>query len=136
MIDHEFEEWLSFMDDKIEELLEELPRKVRTQLDYSPKSLAVLEEWLLSTYATPEEIKNEENKHFLDRIGCYVGECFRKKLGGKWEINNTDPADVFYGLPVVRGKRIPEFCPLCMVTASIDRRTGVFLKSILEANLP
>jgi hypothetical protein len=131
MPDYNFEEWLMSMDDKLGQLTRELPREVIGNLDYSPNSLAVLEGWLLSSYSSPEMLM-ESDKHFLDRVACYVGECFRKNLGGKWMVDNSDPESAYYGLPVVRTEGMPAHCPLPMVTAALDRRTGIEMKSILE----
>lgn len=131
MTDHNFEEWLIMMSDKLDQLARELPREVSDALDYSSNSLAILESWLISSYASPEAMM-ESDKYLLDRVACYVGECFRKKLGGRWTIDNSDPERAYYGLPVVRTEGMPAHCPLPMVTAALDRRTGIEMKSILE----
>ena len=131
MTDDNFEEWLILMDDKLEQLARELPREVADYLDYSPNSLAILEDWLISSYASPEAIM-ESDKYFLDRVACYVGECFRKNLCGKWTIDDSDPESAYYGLPIVRTEGMPAHCPLPIVTAALDRRTGIEMKSILE----
>src|SRR5579871_6937708 len=96
----DFDDWLVAMDDKLEMLLAEVPEAISDQLDYSVGSLSVLETWLLSSFTSAEHILKAD-KHLLDRLSCYVGETFRKNIGGAWTIDYSDEDDVFYGLPVI-----------------------------------
>ena len=42
--------------------------------------------------------------------------------------------NVYYSLPILDGYNIID-CPLTMVTASLDRRTGIYISSILNSVL-
>lgn len=66
----------------------------------------------------------------------YVGQVFRKKLGGKWTIDYSDKKNAFYGLPQLVGMngQRTQICPLTLVTASTDRRTGSFIRMVFDNN--
>jgi len=131
MIDREFEEWLIAMDDKLVELMNEVPVELSEKLDYSPESLAALEKWLITAYPSTESIM-ESDKYFLDRLACYVGETFRKNTGSLWSIDFSDDQNAFYGIPVVKREGDAPRCPLTMVTACLDRRRVNYLAGILN----
>jgi hypothetical protein len=132
---NDFDEWLTFMDDRLEQLFSESPSHITSLLDYSPKSLTVLENWLMSLYKSPDEIPDTD-KYFIDKVSCYVGETFRKNIGAKWTIDLTNQEDVYYGLPVIeREGKAPDCCPLALVTACLDRRRGTYMETILNNTL-
>ena len=131
--EEQFEYWLADMDDALERFFATLPDEVRNQLDYSPQSLDVLEKWLLSKYSKMDELQRPSESRALDGMARYVGETFRKNLGGHWEIRLDDPKYVYYGMPQITGyspKPTPE-APLTLVTAAVDRRRGNYWSTIL-----
>ena len=130
----QFEYWLFDMDDALEYFLASLPEEVRAQLDYSLDSLDVLEKWLLERYSTTETILNRYEHTRWDDISRYVGETFRKTLGGQWDIHLDDPHYAFFELPVLQGSNdhIFELCPLTLISATSARRTGKYLRTVLE----
>ncbi|MFD1407755.1 hypothetical protein ACFQ49_06225 [Kroppenstedtia eburnea] len=117
-----FQYWLMEMGDLLDEFVEEMPSEL--QLDYSPQSLLRLEEWIISNYKTIPEI--ESNSAILDKLARYVGETFRRNIGGIWEIPLDNPKYVFYGIPqiVFKDETISPFCPLISITTCVDRRRG------------
>lgn len=127
----EFDDWLIAMDNKLDQLTEELPRDVADRLDYTPASLSVLERWLLGHYSSLEEIIDTD-KYLLDRLSCYVGETLRKTVGGTWSIGDADDANAFAGLPIIKREGKAPECPLSVVSASLDRRKGDYMESILH----
>ena len=130
----EFEYWLASMDDALDNLFRDVPIDIRKQLDYSPPSLDILERWILATYPDTESMLLPEQTSRLNDIACYIGETFRKTAGGGWDIQFDEPDDVYHGLPVVLRAReggTPE-CPLSVATASADRRTGIFIRTVFE----
>jgi hypothetical protein len=133
-IDREqFEYWLADMDDALERFFATLPPEVRDRLDYSPQSLDVLEQWMLSKYSKMEQVRQPSESKTLDGIARYIGETYRKNLGGHWEIRLDDPKYAFYGLPQLTGysaKPTPS-APLPLATAAVDRRTGNYWSTIL-----
>jgi hypothetical protein len=134
MIDREgFEGWLIFIDITIKQFLDELPEEVAQRLDFTPGSLDALEAWLLSKYESPAAILQPSENWFLDRSAKYVGETIRRSAGGEWDINLDNPSVVFYGVPVIRreGSSYTD-CPASLVTASLDRRQGTYIRKIVE----
>jgi hypothetical protein len=49
-----------------------------------------------------------------------------------WDIELDNEDRVFYRLPVIRFADGAEACPLALVTASLDRRTGQYLRTVVE----
>jgi hypothetical protein len=128
-----FELWLMDMDDALERFMDQVP-EVREKLDYSAESLDVLEKWLLERYPTFEAIIADSEKDMLDGMARYVGETFRKNLGGIWDIVLDDPKNVWYRLPIVTGfpGQGAPLSPVTMTTAAADRRTGTYWRTILQ----
>src|SRR5215204_607295 len=99
----EFEYWLFDLADELDGFFETLPQQVRDQLDFSPESLDVLEKMILDRYPDTESMVTRYELKRVDDYGRYIGETFRRTIGGRWDINLDDPADILYGLPVVTG---------------------------------
>jgi hypothetical protein len=129
----DFEYWLCEMDNQLNLLLNNLPPNLSAQLDYSVGSLLILEEWLLANFAMLNDLLAESRKGQLDQISRYVGETFRKNVGGIWNINLKDKKDAYYRIPVVEKKGKWTECPVSLVTASADRRRGNYIASVLNS---
>ncbi len=119
------------MDDFLEEFEAEFREEDRERLDFSPESLDLVEAWILKTYTDMDAMLRPTESHRVNRVACYVGETFRKTLGGKWDIRLDDPSFAFHAMPLVTGANDPE-CPLTLVTAAADRRTGNYLRTVLQ----
>jgi hypothetical protein len=133
MIDREgFEGWVIFIDATIKQLLDELPEEIAQRLDFTPESLDVLEGWLLSKYDSPAAILQPSENWYIDRASKYVGETIRRNAGGEWAINLDDPSYAYYGVPEIRSERFVAECPATLVTASLDRRRGNFIREVVE----
>jgi hypothetical protein len=130
----EFQSWLFYMDDALDQFKAQLPHNLSTSLNFTPASLDGLEAWLLSRYNTIAELRAPDQVATLDGAARYVGETLRKALGGRWQIRFDDPKDAYYGLPELSqfGIPVPPICPHRLVTASIDRRTGQYLSTMLR----
>lgn len=129
-----FEYWLADMDDALERFLETMPENTRDELDLTRASLDILEAWVLKRYGDTRSLLGESEKEVLDGLARYVGETFRKELGGRWEIRVDDPKYVHFGLPQLSGfaARSTPISPHSLVTASADRRSGHYLRQVLE----
>jgi hypothetical protein len=136
-VNDQFEFWLMDMDDALERFRQELPLDDRDRLDYSAESLDFVEALALSGYPGVQEAKAPTEAKRIDQLARYVGQVFRKHLGGKWSIDFSDPKNAFYGLPQLSGLdgQRAQVCPLTLITASLDRRTGKFLRMVFENNL-
>ena len=128
----QFQAWLMEMDDTIAAFRATLPKSLADQLDFSPGSLAAMEAHILQVYASIAETRPPQEAKRLDAMARYVGEVFRKHFGGKWKIDCSDKKIAFHGLPQLAGMKGQnvQFCPLALVTASTQRRTGTFLGKI------
>ncbi|KAB2927069.1 MAG: hypothetical protein F9K24_22830 [Leptonema illini] len=106
-------------------------------LDFSVESLDRIEESLLRRYPSMESLKDKKESQHLDGYARYVGETFRKLAGGVWEIRLDDPNYAFFGIPQINnlgGQKTPA-CPLILVSTSVSRRTGKFLRLVLSSYL-
>ncbi|MBN8602803.1 MAG: hypothetical protein J0M26_17335 [Planctomycetes bacterium] len=129
----DFEHWLFEMDDHLKKFIDILPTDISSKLDYSTGSLSFLEGWLLSKYGSVNEILKESEKQTLDMVARYVGETFRKNLGGIWNIDLKNKKNVFYRMPVIEKLGSWTQCPITLVTASLDRRSGSFMTGVLNS---
>ncbi len=121
------------MDDAIEAFVTSAPEPLRQQLDGTPASLDKLEAWLLTRYAGVADSRPPSEAAFIGGAALYLGEILRVATGSKWTIENRDKKFVYFGLPILHGGRLGQMpaCPMTMVTASLDRRTGRYLSTIL-----
>ena len=132
-----FQYWLVEMDSALESFFKFLPTEMRTELDYTPASVDTLERWLLRKYETIDSLKLDTEKVIWDGASRYIGETFRKCLGGKWHIDKPNKKIMFSGLPQLvemRGQVGP-VCPLTLVSAALDRRVGNFISSLIRRHL-
>jgi hypothetical protein len=130
----DFEHWLVAMDDVLDEFMARLPEDLRQKLDYSPESLDAIEDWLLQSYESLEAFRDSDDRVMTDGPARYIGETLRKNLGGRWTIQLDNPAFVFHRLPILtdfKGENSP-LSPLTLTTASLDRRTGTYLSTIVR----
>ena len=135
--DDQFQEWLMDMSDAIERFQQSLPGELQGRLDYSPESLEIVENFALAKYPSVAEATKAGEAAAVDGIARYVGQVFRKRLGGKWIIDYSDRKNAFFGLPQLSGMvgQKVQLCPLTLVTASLDRRTGKFIRMVFDNNL-
>jgi hypothetical protein len=130
----EFEFWVFYMEDVLDDFLNWLPRDVSERLDYSFQSLDILESWLLSLYPSTEAMLEFGQSEIVDAAARYVGKIYRKAIDGKWDVILDEPDNVYYRFPILRDKNEGHVqdCPLSLTTASADRRTGNYLRTVLE----
>lgn len=93
------QDWIFYIDDKMDSFTEEFAKKNNLDLDYSIKSLDGLESWIINTVKDRFELK--ENPELLDLLTIYTGETFRKHIGGKWFMDTEDNANAYYMMPVL-----------------------------------
>ncbi|MBP8006519.1 hypothetical protein MMO38_04955 [Acinetobacter sp. NIPH 1852] len=85
----------------------------------------------MERYPTTDEISLQRETHTVDGYARYIGETFRKYLGGKWIIELDNPKHAFYNLPEIKSEFFRD-CPLSFVIASTDRRIGHYISDILK----
>lgn len=130
----DFEYWLCNMDDFLEELFSQAPDEYRPKLDFTPASLDVVEKWILELFKSSDHAIEPAEKKKVNGLACYVGETFRRGLGGKWTIGLDDPKFVYHALPILTGSKAfaAPACPLTLITACANRRRGNYLSTIFE----
>lgn len=131
-----FQEWLILIDFKMDFFTEEFAKEQNLTLDYSIESLDKLEGWILANY---DDIKKLiDDGKMLDYLTVYIGETFRKHLGGKWYIDLKNKKNAYYSMPVLtdpsyRGEVY--IAPMTYATACINRKKGNYISTILKNNM-
>jgi len=132
--DEQFQYWLADMHDALERFRARLASGSGESLDMSPVSLLALESMLIDRYAFSREALVPASASFIDGAARYVGQTFRRALGGTWFIDNVDKKNAFVGLPQLTGLsgQQTQICPLTLVTSSLARRTGSHMYKVLR----
>lgn len=125
----EFQTWLA----QDLDVREELYATIGKELNVDVPSLDELEAWLLSRYDDPDAILTLDQRGIADAAARHVGRVIVLNVDNAvWEIDLENESNVWYRLPVVRMSDGYDDCPLALVVASLDRRTGNFLRDHVE----
>lgn len=95
-----------------------------------------MEGWILNNYSEIQKLI--EDKQMLDYLTVYIGETFRKHIGGKWFIDLKNKKNVYYSMPVLTD---PSFrgevykAPMTYATTCINRQKGNYISTILKNNI-
>ena len=128
----EFQTWVA----KDLEVREELYAIMGKDLGADVESLDELEAFLLARYRDPDEALRLDQRGILDAAVRHVELVMILNIeGAQWAIDLDTEDSAFYRLPVIRLKDDADVCPLTMVTTALDRRTGHFLRTVVENNL-
>ena len=127
-----FQDWIFFISDKMEYFTGEFAQENGLTLDYSIKSLDEIEGWILANFKHHNDLIAE--KKLLDYITIYIGETFRKYIGGKWYIDLENKKNAYYSMPVLTdpayiGERY--VASMTYATACISRQKGNYISTIL-----
>jgi hypothetical protein len=131
-----FQEWIFFIGEKMDSFTEGFAQENNLTLDYSIKSLDELEGWILKTYKNEDQLIKDHT--ILDLLTIYIGETFRKHIGGKWFMDIDNEKNAFYMMPVLTSpdfKGVKYKSPMTFATASIDREKGNYISTILKNNM-
>lgn len=128
----EFENWVFEMDDKLDQFKKSLYGDIKTKMNYSISSLDFAERWLIDTYKTPDSVDALHRAITVDGFVKYIGEVFRKNLGGHWDMNFSNIADVATG-PYITGfdNAGTIFKPFFEIKKLLEAKTGHHLKNRL-----
>ena len=102
-----FDDWIFFLSDKLDYFTGEFAREQGLTLDYTPESLDALEHWLLGKYEKSMDLVEDKEPYgydyrLADLCGIYVGEVYRRQLGGTWYMILDQPKNAYYKLPSLR----------------------------------
>lgn len=97
-----FDEWTTFIEDRVDAWSANAPEEIVKYLDYSPESLKEIEKYILSKY-NKENLSDPENKIEIDALVSYYGETLRRNIPNSiWHIELDDETDAFYKSPAVK----------------------------------
>ncbi len=71
----------------------------------------------------------------LDYLTVYIGETFRKHIGGKWYIDLKNKKNAYYSMLVLTGSKYRGElykAPMTYATACIHRKKGDYISTILR----
>ncbi len=128
-----FQEWIFLIGEKMDALTQDFAKENSLNLDYSIHSLDEIEIWIIGTYLTIQELRNDHK--MLDLLTIYIGETFRKHIGGKWVMDTEDQENAYYMMPTLTS---PHYMgevyksPRTFATASIPRKKGNYISTILK----
>lgn len=126
----DFQIWLA----KEVEVREELETLLGKELSLEPESLDVLEAFLLRRYRDPQDILQLEARPVLDAAARHVGLVMVLNVdGSEWEIDLKNTDKLYYALPIIRLPDGGEECPLATVTTALERRTGEYLRTVVDS---
>lgn len=107
---------------------------VKFPKDFGPKSLPMLELFVLSKFPNTEEILKPENRRFFEGLIRYLGETYLRAIGGVWDHDESTGN----GMPFIRpdnadGPAAGEPIPLVgIVLAAVDQRSAEVFTAVLD----
>ena len=125
-------DWMCNINIKMDLFTDVFARMNNLTLNYSIESLDELENWILSTFTDSSELI--EYPSYSDPLGIYIGETFRKHIGGKWDMILEDKKNAYYQ-PVLTSPNYKGeiyLAPLTYVAACISRNKCNYISTILK----
>ncbi|TGD11002.1 hypothetical protein [Brevibacterium sp. S111] len=107
---------------------------VKFPKDFGPKSLPMLELFVLSKFPSTEAILEAENRRFFEGLIRYLGETYLRAIGGVWDHDETTGS----GMPFIRpdteeGPAAGEPIPLVgIVLTAVDQRSAEVFTAVLN----
>lgn len=125
----EFQTWLA----NDLEVRDELAAMIGAELGTDEQSLDTLEAFLLARYRKPADALRLDQRAVLDAAARHIGLVMLLNIdGAEWGIDLDDKKNAYYRLPIIRIADGPEECPLALATASLDRRKGHYIRTVVE----
>ena len=128
-----FEEWIILIPFKMEYFTDTFAKENNLKLDYSIESLDELENWILGNYSEIKDLIKDAKT--LDYLTVYIGETFRKHIGGEWFIDLKNKKNAYYSMPVLTS---PDYigevyiASMTFATACINRKKSNYISTILK----
>jgi hypothetical protein len=125
----EFQTWLA----RDLEARDELYTMLGDDPGLAESSLDPLEAFLLDRYRSPDDALRLGEREILDAVARHIGLVMLLNVdGAKWDIDLENEDNVYYRLPIIRLSDDAEECPLTLATAALDRRSGDYLRLVIE----
>jgi hypothetical protein len=129
---HSYEEFQTWLANDLE-VRDELEALIGLDLGLDVHSLDTLESFLLGRYGDPDEALRLDQRNVLDAAARHIGLVMVLGIdGARWDLVLDDERDVYYRLPIVRLPDGAEECPVSLATAALDRRTGEYVREVVE----
>ena len=131
-----FQDWIFYIGDKMDYFTETFAKENNLKLDYSINSLDILENWIINNYNSINDLR--ETYEILDLLTIYIGETFRKHIGGKWFMDMENKDNAYYMMPVLTSSEYKGEifkAPRTFATACISRKKGNYISTILKNNM-
>ena len=131
-----FKEWISCIPDKMDKFTHEFAGNNHLILDYTLASLNDLERWIIAHYHDGNELTNDSST--LDYITIYIGETFRRYLGGEWDIDIDNKEDAHHPIITLADasyKGETQFSPMALATDCVGADKGNYLSGILFGHI-
>lgn len=129
---HSREEFQTWLANDIE-VRDELAAMIGVELGIDVMSLDTLEAFLLGRYRELDDALRLDQRGVLDAAARHIGLVMLLNVdGAEWDIELDDEDNAYYRLPIVRIDDGAEECPLALATAALDRRTGDYLRTVVE----
>ena len=129
-------EWISCIPDKMDKFTQEFAGNNHLLLDYTMASLNDLERWIIAHYHDGNELTNDIST--LDYITIYIGETFRRYLGGEWDIDIDNKEDAHHPIITLADasyKGETQFSPMALATDCVGADKGNYLSGILFGHI-
>lgn len=129
MMQAEFDDWLTQMDQLISEFKAYVPNELAKKLDESTESLLPLEEWLLATFNDHKELIADQGGRTMEILHPYLARTFEAASGGKLEMGLDDRL-IDFALPVIRFPAPRSFdttSVATLATAAVHRKQKTML---------
>jgi hypothetical protein len=125
----EFQIWLA----NDLEVRDELAAMMGVELGVDTASLDTLEAFLLDRYRGPDDALRLDQRGVLDAAARHIGLVMLLNVdGAEWAIELDNENNAYYRLPIIRIDDGAEECPLALATAALDRRSGDYLRTVVE----
>jgi hypothetical protein len=126
----QFEQFLFEMSDVLEAYIGAATQQGYV-LDYSLDSLAALERYWGATG------DGQRDGAPANRASRYLGEVFRRNLGGTWRLCEKGSRYLYHGLPVIAGYAHLdiEFCPVVVFANFVVRGESGMLRRAVESHV-
>ena len=125
-----FDSWLATLPTGLDAWKQRLPTSLAEKLDFSVRSLARLERWLLDEFPDVAVAYSTDLAPVTDGAAAYLGEVVRRHVGGRWAIEADDRRHT-YGLPHIACGTNRPVIPMQVVFNALERRSGEEFSRVL-----
>lgn len=119
-----FIEWLTFIEDRVNEWKETIPTELAERLDWTPDSLPLIEKYAIENFTVADQ-ESKTKRIALDAIVSYVGDVIRKNIPETtWKIDLDDKTNIYYNLPYLVFKLGAPLSPHHLLQDALKESTG------------